>query len=291
MTWQPAGPFPGPRFPAGSFPGPRFPAGSFPGPRFPQRPGWPGHLERPGWPGHLERPGWPWPPEYPAPVPQPSRPSPAVTVARVWLDQGDWPGRLYERLLDERIIMAHGWLDGEAATRLAAQLLTLDAESTRPIRLELQNLEAELAAALSVMGVLDTLRAPVCAYAGGRVSGPAVGVLAAAPNRYGYPSALVVLCEPRLGFEGTVASVTAQQEQAQIMLTGLYTRLAEVTGHELGQVRADAARQTVLTVSQAVEYGLLTGRAPGGSLAAPAAGPAGKGHRGSGHHGGGPRGH
>jgi ATP-dependent Clp protease protease subunit len=158
-------------------------------------------------------------------------------------------------------VLAHGWLDGEAATRLSAQLLTLDAEGNRPIRLELQNLEADLAAALSVMGVLDTVRAPVSAYAGGRITGPAVGVLAAAPDRYGYPNALIVLSEPRMGFEGTVRAVAAQEEHVQIMLNELYSRLAAATGRDVAQVRAVAAAQKVLTVEQATGYGLLTGPA------------------------------
>ena len=56
-------------------------------------------------------------------------------------------------------MLASGVLDDAAATRLSAQLLTLDAEGTSPIRLELQNLQAELPAALTVMGVLDVIRA------------------------------------------------------------------------------------------------------------------------------------
>jgi ATP-dependent Clp protease protease subunit len=179
----------------------------------------------------------------------------------VWLDPGERAASLHDRLLEQRIIIANGWLDGEAATRLSAQLLTLDAEGTQPIRLELQGMDAELPAALSVMGVLDTLRAPVSAYVGGRISGPAVGMLAAAPQRYAYPNALLVLSEPHMGFEGTVNSVAAQEQQLQIMLGELHARLAEVTGREVEQIRADCERQTSLTVPQAIDYGLLTGPA------------------------------
>lgn len=218
----------------------------------PPQPGQPGGP--PPFPSRPGQPGWPGPQP-------PTRPSPALEPPRIWPIPGEWPGRLYERLLDQRIVLAHGWLDGDAATRLSAQLLTLDADSARPIRLELQNLEAELAAALSVMGVLDTLRAPVSAHVSGRISGPAVGVLAAATHRHAYPSALVVLSEPRLGFEGTVRAVTAQQGQVQHMLDELYQRLAAVTGRTAAQIHADAAAQTVLTVRQAVSYGLLDGPA------------------------------
>jgi ATP-dependent Clp protease, protease subunit len=179
----------------------------------------------------------------------------------VWIEQGDWPARLYDRLLEQRIVMAQGSLDNEAATRLSAQLLTLDAESSAPVRLELHSLDADLSAALSVMGVLDVLRAPVSAYVSGRIRGPAVGVLAVAGNRYGYPSALFVLSEPRMHFDGTVTAVTSQEEQLRRMLDELVSRLAQVTGQDVEQIRSDVAHQRLLTVEEAIEYGLIHGRA------------------------------
>jgi ATP-dependent Clp protease, protease subunit len=204
-----------------------------------------------------ERP-YPW---QPAPAQEPARPNPAIQPTRVWLDPGGWPEGLYDRLLAHRIVMAHGNLDGEAATRLCAQLLTLDAEGTRPIRLELQNLDAELPAALSVMGVLDVIRGPVSAYAGGRIQGPALGVLAASRHRLAYANALFVLSEPQVSFDGTVTAVAAREEQARAMLGELFARIAEVTGRDVDQVRADARRERLFSVAEATAYGLVEGQA------------------------------
>ena len=216
-------------------------------------------------------PPWqPGPPERPAQPPGPARPgpNPALQPTRVWPDQGEWPGRLYERLLNQRIVMAHGCLDGESATRLCAQLLTLDAEGEGPIRLELQNLDADLSAALTVMGVLDTLRVPVTAYAGGRSGGAGLGVLAAARHRRAYPNAFFAMSEPRVSFDGPVTAVAAQEEQVRAMLVELYARLAEVTGHEVDEIREDARQGRLLTVEEATGYGLIEGlaeaRGPGG---------------------------
>ena len=221
---------------------------------FPPTPPW-----QPQPPGH---PGYPGPfPWRPQPAPGPARPNPALQPTRVWPDQERWTDGLYDRLLAQRIVMAHGYLDGEAATRLCAQLLTLDAEGTRPIRLELQNLDAELPAVLSVMGVLDVVRGPVSAYAGGRIQGPALGILAASRHRWAYPNALFVLSEPQVSFDGTVTAVAAREEQARAMLGELFTRIAEVTGHDLDQVRADARRDRLFSVAEAIEYGLVDGQA------------------------------
>src|ERR1700738_1534174 len=87
----------------------------------------------PGGPGEFPRPVTPRVPGSPGTPPgDPPGPVPAT---RVWMDpQADWQNQLYARLLDKRIVMATGNLDDDAATRLSAQLLTLDAEGDEPIR-------------------------------------------------------------------------------------------------------------------------------------------------------------
>jgi ATP-dependent Clp protease, protease subunit len=188
-------------------------------------------------------------------------PPPVVTPARAWPGRPQWPDQVYERLFERRTVLAHGELDDEAATSLCAQLLTLDAERNEPIRLEVQGLSAELAAALTVMGVLDVLRVPVRAYAGGQVVGPAIGILAAVAERRAYPNTMFILSEPRLGFEGSATSLSSHEQQVRVMLDALYLRLADATGREVDEIRADARRGRYLTVDDAIGYGLIQGPA------------------------------
>jgi len=219
-------------------------------PGIPPRPGEPGWPSQPSGPGE-PRPGVPGFPSVP-PVPGP------VPPTRVWLDpQGGQLSALYERLLARRIVLASGTLDDEMAARLSAQLLTLDAEQDKPIRLELQNLRAELSAAVTVMGILDVLRVPVHACVSGEINGPALGVLVSCPRRSGYPNATFVLAEPRVQFGGTVTAVSAREQQVTRMLDTLYYRLAEVTGREVDQLREDARQGRSLTTGQAIGYGLI----------------------------------
>jgi len=234
------------------------------------------------------RPGPPGPEHPPGPARSPQ--NPAMAPTRIWFDPRGWPEQLYERLLDRRIVMVHGHLDGDAATRLAAQLLTLDAEGTAPIRLEMQNLSAELPAALSVMGILDVARGPVTGYAGGRIEGPALGILAACRHRRAYPNALFVLSEPRVSFDGTVTALASREEQERVMLGDLFGRIAGVTGHDVDQVRADARRDTLLGVAEAITYGLVESQATPRSLPGLSgpAGPAREGGDGGGDGGPGP---
>jgi len=211
----------------------------------PGEPGWPDRPGEPGWPGLPGTPGMP-----PAQAP--------VSPTRVWLDpHADWKAKLYERLLEKRIVLASGPLDDDAAARISAQLLTLDAEGSQPIRLELQNMRADLSAALTVMGILDVMRAPVHACVSGEIIGPALGVLASCPRRTGYPNASFVLTEPKLSFGGTVTALTVREQQVNRMLDTLYYKLAEVTGREADEIREDARRGRSMTTAQAIGYGLI----------------------------------
>jgi ATP-dependent protease ClpP protease subunit len=176
----------------------------------------------------------------------------------VWLPPPDGgQAIMHQQLLEKRIVLAAGVLDDDAAARLSAQLLTLDAEGTGLIRLELQNLRAELPAVLTVMGILDVLHAPVHARVSGEIRGPGLGVLVSCPRRSGYPNATFVLTEPKLRFGGTVTAITAQEQQLTRMVDTLYYRLAEVTGHQVDQIRDDARRGRSLTTAQAIGYGLI----------------------------------
>ena len=214
-------------------------------------------------------PEFPWWPGSPPPGgPQPGRPGPGgpepgpLPPTRVWLDpDAGWQDKVYERLLEQRVVLASGVLDETAATRLSAQLLTLDAEGAGPVRLELQNLQAELPAALTLMGVLDVVRAEVQAFAGGEIGGPALGVLASCPRRLAYPSASFTMSEPRLRFSGTATEVSAHEQQARRMVDSLVYRIAEATGREVDDVRENARRGRVLTVAEAIGYGLIHDRA------------------------------
>ena len=204
-------------------------------------------------PGDL--PWGPPPPPFPGPAEPETVPGPVRT--QLWFTPPE-PISIYEQLLQRRIVLASGHVTDETATRLCAQLLTLDAEGDGPIRFELQNLAADLTAAITVMGVLDTVGVPVRARVAGRMSGAALGVLAACPQRAAYPNAVFALSEPTAEFGGTVAVVTAREEQTRTMVDGLYERLAEASGHEIDEIRADFRSYRVLTAAQARDYALVT---------------------------------
>ena len=71
------------------------------------------------------------------------------------------PGWLEERLFDQRIVMLRGPLTGEAASGVAAALLTLDAAGPAPVQLHVASTGGELGAAHAVIDIIDAMAAPV----------------------------------------------------------------------------------------------------------------------------------
>jgi ATP-dependent protease ClpP protease subunit len=83
----------------------------------------------------------------------------------------------------------------------------------------------------------------------------------ACARRLAYPNASIALVEPRLDLGGgTAAAMTERQQQAERMLDSLYYRIAEATGRDADDVRADFRRSRTLTVAEAIGYGFFHAR-------------------------------
>lgn len=193
-----------------------------------------------------------FPPEFPGRPP--SRPAGEDTAARPFDGAAD---HLAERLLERRIVSAGGHLDAERAAELSARFLLLDSAGAEPITLHLGTPDGDLEAALAVADTIGVLSCQVHALVVGRAGGPALAVLAAARRREMTRNATLRLTEPHTRFEGDATDVAAREEEHRRLVDALYTRLAEVAGREVDEVRHDARHGRLLTADEAVGYGLV----------------------------------
>jgi ATP-dependent Clp protease protease subunit len=168
---------------------------------------------------------------------------------------GSW---LEERLFDQRVVLLHGPVSPELASRVAATLLTLDAYGTQPVRLHLNSADGDLTAVFAIVDTLDIMRAAVHAYAMGEVGGAALGVYAAARQRLAYPHARFRLAEPKVaGLAGTADDVAAAAGRHLRALEDLVLRVAAATGQPRSRIEDDFATGRLLTAEEAREYGLV----------------------------------
>ncbi|MQA86343.1 MAG: ATP-dependent Clp protease proteolytic subunit [Streptosporangiales bacterium] len=200
-------------------------------------------------------PGRPPPPYGPGRPPGPRPPGPGGPGEGRGGGVPDW---LQERLFERRIIVVRGRLDHDGVTRLAAQIVALDADGNDPIEMHLDCPDADLGAALLLMDAVALAGSPVHAIAAGQVGGAALGILVAADRRLALPHARFRLAEPRAELAGGKADqVVRGASQHLQMLEALIVRLAEVTGRPRHTIEDDLGEGHFLTADQAVEYGLV----------------------------------
>jgi ATP-dependent Clp protease protease subunit len=185
-------------------------------------------------------------PQWPEQPPSPADSDPSLAP---WLE---------EKLFDRRIVILQGTVNGAAATRTAATLLTLDAQGVQPVDLHLRSPDGDLDAVFAVIDAIDVMHAPVHALATAEVGGAAVGLYAVAPHRKAFPHTRFRLREPRAaGISGNAEDVAHAAGQHLRALDDLIVRIAEATGQPRSRVEDDLSRGRQLTAEEAREYGLV----------------------------------
>jgi ATP-dependent Clp protease protease subunit len=164
----------------------------------------------------------------------------------------------FARLFARRSLWLRTALDHAAASRLAAELLALDAESHEPIELVINSAGGPVDAALGVIDTVDLLAAPVATLCIGQAIGTAAAVLACGRSgRRATPTARLSL---RLGSSELAGSASELRGQAQQLLElrdRLALRLAAATGQLPALIVIDLDDGGFMTAEQAVSYGLI----------------------------------
>jgi ATP-dependent Clp protease protease subunit len=192
------------------------------------------------------RPGEPDPPAQPPPVPQVPMTVPAGT--------GDRRGGGSR---GQRTVLLLGPLDHDAATRVAAQVMELDAERDAEIHLRLACGDGDLPAALMLAEVIDLAASQVTAMATGLVGGVALAPFAAADRRLAPPRTTFRLSEPRLELTGAAHDLTTAADEVGRHVARLHAWLAAATGRTQRSIADDSRRGRVLDADEALAYGLI----------------------------------
>jgi ATP-dependent Clp protease, protease subunit len=167
---------------------------------------------------------------------------------------------VYDRLLQERIVLLRGEIDDAVATRVVAQLLLLAAEDpTEDITLYINSPGGSVFAGLAVYDTMHAIEPDVSTVATGMAASMGQFLLTAgAPGkRLALPHADVMMHQPSGGAGGAESDIVIRAG----MLTELKRRIAELTARHSGQplerVEADFDRDRWFTAREAAAYGLI----------------------------------
>lgn len=161
------------------------------------------------------------------------------------------------RLLAQRVVLLSGPLDDFSVTRVAAELMTLDAEGDDPVTLRVDCGEAALAPALTLMDVIELMGVPVRALCLGQVGAGAVGVVAVCAHRSAMPSTRFSLSEPATQLQAHVRNVTQWAELRARERQRFCARVGAATGQDPTTVEGDLERGRFLGAEEALGYGIV----------------------------------
>jgi ATP-dependent Clp protease protease subunit len=167
---------------------------------------------------------------------------------------------LFDRLLDQRIVVLGEPVDDDSANRIVAQLLVLSADDPHSdICLYVNSPGGSVMAGLAVYDTMQLIPNDVATVAVGfAASMGQILLCAGAPGkRYAMPSAQVVMHEGSAGLGGSAADVEIQAENLQATLDRMRGIIARHTGHSIDEVVRDVGRDRWFDAEQAREYGFV----------------------------------
>ncbi|HEY4005418.1 MAG TPA: ATP-dependent Clp protease proteolytic subunit [Pseudonocardia sp.] len=167
---------------------------------------------------------------------------------------------VYERLLQQRIIVLGQQVDDEISNRIVAQLLLLSAEdSVSDIRLHINSPGGSVNAGMAIYDTMQYIECDVSTIAMGLAASMGQFLLSAGARgkRFALPHAQILMHQPSAGVGGTESDIAIQAEQFRRHKQVMAELIAEQTGQSVEKITADSDRDRWFTAQEAQEYGFI----------------------------------
>lgn len=154
--------------------------------------------------------------------------------------------------------MLYGPLDPQRATRLAAELMILEAEGLEPITLSVTSTGGDLAALWTAVDVMGAMHAPVHTRCVGQACGTAVALVAAGTgHRQATPNASFLLRLPETEVSGPAIDIEQAAENQTALTERLFDLLSRVSPRPRAEIAHDWYHARSLSASEALEQNLI----------------------------------
>ena len=122
---------------------------------------------------------------------------------------------VFERLLQERIVVLGSEVNDEIANRITAQLLLLDADDAESdIRFYINSPGGSVTAGFAIYDTMQLIRPDVATYAMGMAASMGQFLLSSGTpgKRYALPHARILMHQPSAGVGGTASDIAIQAD-------------------------------------------------------------------------------
>lgn len=173
---------------------------------------------------------------------------------------GDPGMQIYNRLLQERIVFLGTDVNDAIANQICAQLLYLEGQDPeKDIWLYINSPGGSVTAGMAIYDTMNFVKPDVATICMGLAASMGQFLLGAGTKgkRYVLPHARVMMHQPSGGFQGQASDIAIQAEQLAHIKKLMAERIAEHTGQDVEQIRADSERDRWFTAEEAREYGIV----------------------------------
>jgi ATP-dependent Clp protease protease subunit len=167
---------------------------------------------------------------------------------------------IYSRLLKERIIFLGEPIDDAVANTLIAQLLFLDAETSKEdIKLYINSPGGSVTSAMALYDTMQHVKADVSTICLGQAASAAAVLLAcgAKGKRFSLPNARVLIHQVMGGVEGQQKDVEIQAREMMRIKNQINAILAKHTNQPITKIEKDTDRDYFMTADEAKKYGII----------------------------------
>ena len=184
----------------------------------------------------------------------------AITTARSASKNDNFQSEIYNRLLQDRIVVLGSDVNDEIANYIMAQLLYLEGQdASRPIWLYINSPGGSVTSGMAIYDTMQFIQPEVGTICIGL--GASMGqflLCAGAPGkRYALPHARIMMHQPLGGVQGQATDIAIQAEQMAYTKRLLQERIADHTGQTVEQIEADSDRDRWFTAEEAKDYGII----------------------------------
>jgi ATP-dependent Clp protease protease subunit len=167
---------------------------------------------------------------------------------------------IYSRMLKERIIFLMGPVDDHVASLTTAQLLFLEAENPeKDIALYINSPGGVVSSGLAIYDTMQYIRPDIATICIGQAASMGSLLLAAGAKgkRFALPHARIMTHQPSGGFQGQASDIEIHAREILLLRQRLNEIYVRHTGRTLEEVEAVMERDTFMSATHAMEFGLI----------------------------------
>ena len=176
-------------------------------------------------------------------------------------DMGSSPQlEVFNRLLQDRIVVLGTEVEDNVANMIIAQLLYLEGQDdTKDIWLYINSPGGVITSGMAIYDTMQFIKPDVATICMGLAASMGQFLLCAgAPGkRYSLPHARIMMHQPSGGVRGQAADIAIQAEQIVYIKRVMAERIAFHSGQDVDTIDADSDRDRWFTPAAAKEYGLI----------------------------------